>query len=159
MFKLIIPKIIWFVSEKSEKNYVKSSKVDNCRDWSQRIQTFRAKVLRQRKNRVLKVLCSKRRYSLRSITTVMNLWTFYLIYHCLRSILFLYHWKKLLLVAQPMASVLPSPRLSLRTSDQGFVGPAQRCFPYINEREFKQTLRQRLLQRLLTKEIQNKSNE
>ena len=35
---------------------VKSSKIDNCRDWSQRIPTFRTKTLRQRKKRVLRIV-------------------------------------------------------------------------------------------------------
>ena len=39
---------------------VKSSKVDNSRDWSQRIPTFRAKDLRQRKKRVLRRHVKKR---------------------------------------------------------------------------------------------------
>ena len=46
---------------------VKSSKVCNCRDWSQRTPTFPAQALRQRKKRVLnKFLCSKHWNSLRN---------------------------------------------------------------------------------------------
>ena len=43
----------------------------NCSDWSQRIPTFRAKALRQRKKRVL---------NMRSVTAVINFLTFFLMF-------------------------------------------------------------------------------
>ena len=48
---------------------------------------------------------NKRSNSLRSVTAVMKLLTFYLIYHCLHSILFLYHWKYHAGVALSMSTV------------------------------------------------------
>ena len=69
------------LKNKGEKKIVKNSLSSSV---------FRTRVLNTFLS-LMKGLCSKRWNSLRSVTAVLNLLTFHLIYLCLRSILFLFH--------------------------------------------------------------------